>query len=71
MQADQRLKQNREGLPQLAHLQGLYIFVKEYGLVLNQELNSIKRTQWQKEYTLLFDTENYFEKKMWPSDSGD
>ena len=49
MQADQRLKQNREDLPLLAHLQGLYLFVKEYGLILNQELNSIKRTQWQKD----------------------
>ena len=49
LQADQRLKQNREDLPLLAHLQGLYLFLKEDGLKLNQELNSIKRTQWQKE----------------------
>ena len=27
----------------------LYLFVKEYGLILNQELNSIKHTQWQKD----------------------
>ena len=48
LQADQRLKQNHEDLPLLAHLQELYPFVKDYGLTLNQELNSIKRTQWQK-----------------------
>ena len=47
LQADQKLKQNLEDL--LAHLQGLYIFVKEHGLMLEQELNSIKRTQWQKD----------------------
>ena len=49
LQADQRPKQNREDLPLLAHLQELYLFVKEYGLILNQELNQIKRTQWQKD----------------------
>ena len=32
--------------------------------MLNQELNSIKRTQWQKKQTLFFDMENYLEKKM-------
>ena len=42
------LKQNLEDLPLLANLQELYLFVKEYGLILNQELNPIKRTQWQK-----------------------
>ena len=30
---------NREDRPLLAHLQELYLFVKEYGLILNQELN--------------------------------
>ena len=49
LQADQRLKQNREDLPLVAHLQGLYLFMKEHGLILIQELNSIKLTQWQKE----------------------
>ena len=44
-----KAKQNREDLPLLAHLQGLYLFVKEHGLLLNQELNSIKRMQWQKD----------------------
>ena len=44
-----KAKTNREDLPLLAHLQGLYLFLKDNGLMLNQELNSIKRTQWQKE----------------------
>ena len=49
LQADQRLKQNQEDLPLLAHLQELYQSVKEYGLKWNQELNSIKRSQWLKD----------------------
>ena len=48
-QADPRLKQNQEDLPLLAHLRELFLFLKEYGLIWNQELNSIKRTQWQKD----------------------
>ena len=40
LQADQRLKQNQEDLALLAHLQELYLFVKEYGLILNQELDT-------------------------------
>ena len=70
MQADQRLKQNQEDLLLLAHPQGLYLFVKEYGLMLNQELNPIKRTQWQKCETLFFGRDNYLE-KMGRSNSGD
>ena len=60
LQADPWPKQNRQDHQLLAHLQGLYLFSKEYGLRLNQELYSINLTQWQKE-TLFFDTENYFE----------
>ena len=44
-----RQKQNQEDFQLLAHLQGLYLFLKENGLILNQELHSIKLTQWQKE----------------------
>ena len=40
---------SKADLPLLAHLRGLFLFMKEHGLILNQELNSIKRTQWQKE----------------------
>ena len=71
LQADPRLKQNRENLQLLAHLRGLYIFLKENGLIFNQELNPIKLTQWQKDETLFFGTENYFKKKMMRSNSGD
>ena len=39
----------QKDLPLLAHLHELNLFVKEYGLILNQELNLIKRTQWPKE----------------------
>ena len=49
LQVEPRLRQNRGDLQPLAHLQRLYIFLKEDGLMLNQKLNSIKRTQWQKE----------------------
>ena len=69
--ADQRLKQHREDLPLLAHLQEFYLFLKAHGLISNHELNSIKRTQWQKDLTLFFGTENYLEKKMGRSNSGD
>ena len=65
------MKQNQEDLPLLAHPQELYLFVKEYGLILNQELNSIKRSQWQKDWTLFFDMDNYLKKKMGRSNSGD
>ena len=47
-QADQRPKWNQEDLLLLAHLPKPYIFVKEYGLILNHELNSIKLTQGKK-----------------------
>ena len=49
LQADPRLKQNQEDPQPLVHLQGLFQFWKEDGLILNQELNSIKRTQWQED----------------------
>ena len=45
-QADPRQKQNQEDLQLLPHLQGLYLFLKEHGLLSsNQELNPIKFTQ--------------------------
>ena len=44
MQADQRLKQNHKDQLLLAHIQELYIFLKENGLILNQELNRISAT---------------------------
>ena len=48
LQADQRLKQDHEDLPLLALLQELYLCVKEDGLILNQELDAISLSQWQK-----------------------
>ena len=71
LRADQRLKQDHEDLPVLAHLQELYVFVKEYGLILNQELNPITRTQWQKDWVLFFVMVIYLEKKMGRLNSGD
>ena len=73
--AGQRLNQNREDFPLLAHLQGLYLFLKEHGLRLNQELKSIKRTQWQKRLNtllrhgeLLDDLRNKFKYSQYWSD---
>ena len=71
LQADERLKQNQEDLPLLAHLHELYLFVEEYGLILNQELNPIKRTHWHKNWTLFFGMDNYLEKKMGRLNPGD
>ena len=61
LQADQRLKQYQEDPLLFAHLQELYLLEKEDGLTKNQELNTIKRTQWQKGSTLLFGMDNYLE----------
>ena len=48
LEADQRLKQNQEDLPLLVHQQELYLIVKEFGLMLSQELDRISLTQWKK-----------------------
>ena len=71
LQADQRLKQNDEDLPLLPHLQELYLFVKDCGLILNQELNRISLTQWQKDWILFSGMDRYLEKKMDRLNSGD
>ena len=55
LHTDPRLKQNRRDPQLLFHLQRWYLFLKGYGLILNQVLNSIKLTQWQKERTLFID----------------
>ena len=78
LQADIKLKHKRADIPLLAHLQGLYIFLKENGLILNQELNSIKRTLWQTEHTHSSSTlritsrrrwsDRILETKRWPSE---
>ena len=71
LQADQRLKQNQEDLQPLAHPQEPYLSVKVLGLILSQKLIRLSLTQWQKDWLLFFDTENYLEKKMVRSNSGD
>ena len=48
LRADERPKQNQEDLPLLVHLQEFFLFEKEYGFILNQELNSMTRTQCRK-----------------------
>ena len=58
-----KAKAKQEDLPLLTHLQELYLCVKEYGLmILNEELNPIKRSQWQTDWTLFFGMDNYLEK---------
>ena len=64
LRADQRQMQNHEDVPLHEHVQELYPFLKENGLILNQELNSMKRTQCRKCEKLFFGTDNYFEEKM-------
>ena len=71
LQADQRLKQNQEDLPLLAHLLELYLFVKEDGVILNQELNRISRTQWPKWLNTLLRHGQLPQKKMVRLNSGD
>ena len=71
LRADQRLKQNHEDLPLLPHLQELYLFVKEFGLMLSQELIRISPTQCQKDWLLFFVIVIYLEKKMEQLNSGD
>ena len=44
-----KAKAKPEDLPPLAHVQWLYLFVKEYGLKMNQERSPISRTQLQKD----------------------
>ena len=44
-----KLKQNHGDLPLLAHLQELYLSVKDFGLMLSQELIRVSLTQWQKD----------------------
>ena len=60
LQGDHRLKQNRGDLPLLAHLQGLYLFVKEYGLILSQKLIRISFTQCQNDWLFFFVMVIYF-----------
>ena len=69
--AAQRLKQNHEDLPLLAHLQELYLSVKDLGLILSQQLVRLSPTQYQNDWVLFFFMVIYLEKKMERSNSGD
>ena len=71
LQAEPGLKQNREDFQLFDYVQGLFLFSKENRSILNRGLGSVKLTPWQKGWTFFFDTENYFEKKMERSISGD
>ena len=63
-------EQNQEDLPLLAHLQELYQYVKEFGLILSQELIRISLTQCQRDWLLFFVMVNYPEKKIRRLNSG-
>ena len=71
LQADQRLKQNQEDLPLLAHLEEFFLLVKQYGLILSQELNLIKHTKCQNDWLLFFVMVIYLNHKMERLNSGD
>ena len=71
LRADQRLKQNHEDVLLLAHLQDLYLSVKDLGLMLSQELVRISLTQCQIGWVLFFVMVIYLEKKMERLNSGD
>ena len=53
LRADQRLKQNHEDVLLFAHLQELYLSVKEFGLILSQEPNRISLTQCREQLSTL------------------
>ena len=63
-------EQNHDDLPLLAHLQELYLSVKEFGLILSQELIRISFTQCQRDWLLFFVMVNYPEKKIRRLNSG-
>ena len=46
------LKQNQEDLALLAHLLEMYLFVKEYGLILNQELARNEKSEPTQRFNL-------------------
>ena len=71
LRADQRPKQNHEDVLLPAHLQGLYLSVKVFGLILSQKLTRISLTQCQNDWVHFFVTVIYLEKKMERLNSGD
>ena len=71
LRADQRLKQDHEDVFLLAHLQDLYLSVKDLGLILRQELIRKSLIQCQNDWVLFFFMVIYLEKKMERLNSGD
>ena len=71
LRADQKLKQNHEDVLLPAHLQELYLSVKDLGLILSQEIIRLSLTQCQNNSVLFFVMLIYVEKKMERLTSGD
>ena len=69
--ADQRLKQNHKDVLLPAHLQKPYPLGKESGLILSQKIIRPSIVQCRNNWALFFVMDNYFEKKMERSNSGD
>ena len=65
VQADQRLKQNHEDPPLLAHPQELCLSVKDVGLILSQELTRISLSQCQNDWLLFFVMVSFTTRRRW------
>ena len=64
LQAEQRLKQNHENVLLPAHLQELFLSVKDLGLIMSQKLIRLSLSQCQNAWLLFFVMVNYRVKKM-------
>ena len=71
LRADQRPKQNHEDVLLPAHLQELYLSVKDIGLILSQKLVRLLLTQCQNNWVLFFVMVIYLEKTMERLNSGE
>ena len=71
LRADQRLKQDHEDVLRPAHLQELYLSVKDLGLILSQKLIRLSLAPCQNDWVLFFVMVIHLEKKMERLNSGD
>ena len=71
LRADQRPKRNHEEVLLPAHLQELYLSVKDLELTLSQKIIRLSLTQCQNNWVLFFVMVIYLEKKMERLNSGD
>ena len=71
LRADQKLKQNHEDVLLLAHLQELFLSVKDLGLILSQKIIRLSLAKCQNKWVLFFDMVIYLEKKMERLSCGD